>query len=301
MKIKVNTYKLLNPKIKTNKTILTLSDIHSNIEAITKVLDFLNHTKVDYILIPGDVVDILNLKNEKEFLNKVINLTKYAPVYIVIGNHDRYITRRKLINDKIFKKQNFYKTLSKIPKLTLLTNDYNHIELDNELSISSFVFENDYYRHKEKIDDFNNFIKHVDKKDNLKENKFNILLAHSPNKIIQNNKIIDYSSIINKTNLILCGHNHGGLTPTWIQDLFNNHTGLFGPYTVLIQKNAYGYWTTGSKNLLVSNGITKLADSSSFKLLHQIANKVLMPEIDLIYLENSNKESFKLINRSKYE
>lgn len=300
MKIKVNNYLLENSKIKKDITILNLSDIHSNIKALDKIIDYIKNIHIDYILIPGDVVDILNLDNEKEFLEKVINLSKYAPTYMVIGNHDKYLGKRLFTNIETFKQQNFYKTLSKVPTITLFVDEFNHIDINDHMSISSFVFPNDYYYKKEKVEDFNKFIKKVDKLDNLDNNKFNILLAHSPNKIIQNKHIINYSKIINKTNLILCGHNHGGLTPTFIQDIFNNHTGFFGPYTVFIQRNAYGAWSDNDKNLLVSNGVTKLANSSSFKFLHKIANSILIPEIDIINLRNGNN-NFKLINRKKYK
>lgn len=300
MKIKINNYILENPKIKEDITILNLSDIHSNIKALDKIIDYIKNIHIDYILIPGDIVDILNLDNEKEFLEKVIELSKYADTYIVIGNHDKYIGARKYTDIENFKNTNFYKTLSNVPTITLFIEDFKTIDINNNLSISALVFPNSYYYKKEKVEDFNKFIKKVDKLDNLDNNKFNILLAHSPNKIIQNKHIINYSKIINKTNLILCGHNHGGLTPTFIQDIFNNHTGFFGPYTVFIQRNAYGIWSNDNKNLLVSNGVTKLANSSSFKFLHKLANSILIPEIDIIKLKNGNN-SFKLIDRSKYE
>ena len=299
MKIKINNYELKNSKIKEDITILNLSDIHSNIKALDKIISYIKNIHIDYILIPGDVVDILNLDNEKKFLEKIIELSTYAHTYIVIGNHDKYIGTRKYTDIKNFKKLNFYKTLSNISTITLFIEDFNTININNNLSISAIVFPNNYYYKRENLNNFNTFIEKIDN-NTLDDNKFNILLAHSPNKLIQKNHIINYSSLINKTNLILCGHNHGGLTPTLIQDLIKNHIGLFGPYTVLIQKNAYGLWSDDNKNLLVSNGVTKLANSSSFKFLHKLANSILIPEIDIINLKNGNN-SFKLIDRSKYE
>lgn len=300
MKIKVNKYKLNNSKIKNNKIILTLSDIHSNIKALNKILKFLNNNKVDYILIPGDVVDMLNLKNEKEFLSRIKELTKYAPVYISLGNHDKYIAKRSMVVTKIFKDLDYYKLLNNIPNLHLFIDDFNYVELD-DISISSIVLPNEYYKNKESINIFNSFMQKIDKKENINKDKFNILLIHSPNSVIQNDNIINYSKTINKTSLILCGHNHGGLTPTIIQDIFNNHYGIVGPFSKIIQRNAYGIWTNDCKNLLVSNGVTKVSGTCPFKLLHSLVNKILCPEIDLIYLENSKNESFKLIDRSKYE
>ena len=50
---------------------------------------------------------------------------------------------------------------------------------------------------------------------------------------------------------------------------------------------------------MLINGVTKLSDSASLKKIHKLVNKILIPEIDLIRLENGNIQEFKLIERKK--
>ena len=88
MKIKVNNYLLKNPKIKKNKTIINISDIHGNIKHINGIIEVIKKIKVDYILMPGDIIDALNQNNQDIFLDKIKELAKYAKVYIALGNHD---------------------------------------------------------------------------------------------------------------------------------------------------------------------------------------------------------------------
>ena len=301
MKIKVNKYILKNPKIKENKVILNLSDIHSNLKALNAIIKLLDKIKIDYILIPGDIVDILNLDNEKEFLDGIIKLSNYAKTYITIGNHDKYISKRKMCDMDIFKNSYFYNTLKDKPNIFFFCDTFNTISIDDNIDISSINLPNSYYKEKEKGNIFNNCMNEIDNKYKLNTDKFNILLSHTPNPLIKKKRIINYSTIINDTNLILCGHNHGGLTPTWIQDLFNGHTGFVGPYTCFIQRNAYGIWTDNNKNILISNGVTKLSQSAPLRFLHKMINGILIPEIDLIYLENDLNNSFNLIERKKHK
>ena len=141
----------------------------------------------------------------------------------------------------------------------------------------------------------------LDEEIKLNSNKFNILLSHTPNPLIKSKKIINDYNFINDCDLILTGHNHAGLIPTFIQDIFNNHIGLFGPFNKLISKTAYGYWVNDNKTLLVSNGVTKLSNSSKAHIIRNfISNNLYSAEIDLIRIKKDNKNSFKLINRKKY-
>ena len=57
--------------------------------------------------------------------------------------------------------------------------------------------------------------------------------------IIQNNQIDTSIDVIKDINLISCGHNHGGLVPTFLQDIIKGHRGFVGPYLKLFQANAY--------------------------------------------------------------
>ena len=102
-------------------------------------------------------------------------------------------------------------------------------------------------------------------------------------------------------NLILCGHNHGGLVPTFIQDIKKGHTGFVGPNARLIQHNAYGVYSKNDISLLISNGITKISKSSSLRNFSEILSTIYIPEIELIHMKKSDKHSLQLINRHIYK
>ena len=300
-KIKVNEYILKNPKIKEKKTILCMSDIHGNIKALTDILEVIKNFKLDYILIPGDLIDMLTQPRQEEFLDKVIELSKYTKTYIALGNHDILLKRKdkSMIEKDEYNKHFLFKRLNNINNLKLFTEDYSNIKLDDNLTLSVLNLDNSYYKTHEKRNIFNEFI------NNLSINRentdtFNILLTHSPNCLIKKKKII-INKVTENNDLILCGHNHGGLTPTWAQDLFKNHIGLVGPYNGIIESLAYGIWTNDNKSLLLSNGVTKMSEGASFKFIHGIGNSILIPEIDLIYLENDNNHSLKLTKRTDYK
>lgn len=300
-KIKVNEYILKNPKIKDNKTILCMSDIHGNIEALEDILKLIKDFKFDYILIPGDTVDTLTQNRQEEFLDKVIELSKYAKTYLALGNHDILLKRanKNMIEEKDYDKYLFFNKLKNINNLKLFTNDYESIKLDDNINLSILNFDNKYYKVHEKRKQFDEFINNL-KVDELNNDKFNILLVHSPNCLIKKKKII-LNKTTNDKDLILCGHNHGGLTPTWAQDLFKNHIGIVGPYNGIIESLAYGIWTNDNKSLILSNGVTKMSEGASFKLIHGIGNAILIPEIELIHLENDKEHSVKLIKRTNYK
>ena len=85
--------------------IALLSDIHfSSREQLYKfanIVSSLKESNPDYICIPGDTIDYLDLMNDKDLLNALtvffIDLTGICPVVVSIGNHD-LMTLDKTIN-----------------------------------------------------------------------------------------------------------------------------------------------------------------------------------------------------------
>ena len=305
-KIKVNNYVLRNPKIKHNKTILCLSDTHGNINNIKDILEVIKQIKVDYILVAGDIIDYLEQERQDEFFDELVKLSNYAKTYITIGNHELYRTIKKgvLIDLDEIKKSNMKDKLSNVPNLQFFCDKFSYVDIDEELGLAVINLNHDYFSNKESTDVFDKFIKGIEKDKNYKKldnNKFNILLSHSPNAIIRKKKIIDNCDFIKKCDLTLCGHNHGGLIHPFFQDLFRNHYGLFGPYNRLVEPNAYGYWSNNERSVLVSSGVTKIGKSAPFNLLHTIVNKILIPELDLITIETGKEHKFRLVNRKNYK
>lgn len=291
-KIRINEYELKTNKIKENKTILVISDIHSNIKYLKKITKLIENKSIDYVMIPGDIIDyeIENKYKEKELIEQFNLLSKNKKIFISIGNHDCLKKSKALCN---INNNSFFNNLNDNKNICILKDSFSSIKLDN-INISAININNDWYNNHEKLDEFKNFINSINS--NYKQNEFNILLSHSPNGFIYNNNLIDYK--LNKNNnLILCGHNHGGLTPNFIQNKSKKHYGIVGPYFTIIKNNSYGYYQKDELTLLISNGVTKISKFTNLHKLISWLNIFFIPDIEIIHLKKDNKYSFKRINR----
>ena len=236
MKLKVNHYTYKNP-ILDNFTILNLSDVHGEIKYLDLVLNYLKNNKVDMILSPGDIIDRIDNDNHL-FVEKFKELTKYAKTYVVLGNHDNLLTTDKMIPLEEIDNNINIKELKNTKDLYYSTSSYEKISINNIIDLTFIVLPNENYESHEKTNIAKDSLSTLEDKE-VNKDKFNIMLLHSPRAILSKKKIID-NKLIDKIDLILSGHNHGGLTPTWIQDLFNNHIGFFGAYRTILEKHAYG-------------------------------------------------------------
>lgn len=124
----------------------------------------------------------------------------------------------------------------------------------------------------------------------IDDDKFNVLLSHSPNALISSNKLMLNKELefLNKINLIFSGHNHGGLVPNKLHKLFKNR-GIIGPYHKIFMANSFGNWTDKNTTLILSNGITKVSKSSSLGFASNLLNKFYIPDIENILLKPGKK------------
>lgn len=276
-----------------------MSDIHSNIIALTNIVKILQEIKASYIYVPGDTLDSIDNPHNKEIMNLLKQLSNISQIFISVGNHEMcelsYSSGKK---EEIESKDyiDFFVELSKQTNCIPMISEFSKIDLANDLSVSAINVPFSYYGKKEKLYQYQRLLKNI--KEKISEEKFNVLLLHSPNSLIQNGKIDRSSDIIRNMNLILCGHNHGGLMPTFAQDIIKGHRGLAGPYAKLFQPNAYGVYNEEDTSVLVSNGVTKISATSEAGKINGILNKIYTPEIDVIHMVQSDEHSLKLENRS---
>jgi len=300
MRLKVNNYLFNSKKVDKDINVLNITDVHSNVNALKLIEKYIDTVNIDYIVMVGDILDRHNLENENEFIDELINLSKKKQLIISLGNHELYKYKQKdNITKQYILNSNYYKRLSKEKNIIITLDDIKTIT-NKDIDITILNMPDDYYDKKEDINIFKEYMNKLDKENKLNSKKFNILLSHTPNPFIKKKKIINDYNLINNCDLILCGHNHAGLMPTFIQDTFNNHIGLFGPFNSILSKNAYGYWVNDNKTLLVSNGVTKLSNTSKIHFIRNfISNALYSIEIDLIQIKKAKEDSFKLINRKK--
>ena len=293
-KIRINSYVEENPKVKENMRIASISDIHSEVKTLDEIYELLKQIKVDMICMPGDIIDQIHDTRNKDLLLILRKIGTLAKTYISIGNHD-ICDKGVVYRENEEPNLDFFNKLEKASDCTILKEKFESVKHNDNVTINAFNFPLSYYMHDEDERVFNNIITsfngHID------SNSYNILLSHSPNRLLHDGKIITIMAIINEMNLILCGHNHGCLTPTFIQDKSKKKTGLVGPYRQLLLKNGYGSYYDNKASLIINNGVTKIAKSSSLGNIRKPINKIFIPDVDIINVTKGNKNKLELKNR----
>ena len=254
MHIELKKYNIKTQK-KLNIKIAHISDIHFSLDFNLKRLELIKeHIKKyspNYICITGDLIDTYNITKDKsiikfeEFLNE---LSKISKVIISIGNHEYMDESEEKYNEKL--KMDW---LKKIKNITILDNE---IKIENDINFIGFNPSIEFYKKNET---------EIIKEDNLKlyklinklNNNYSILLCHTPIYFTKNN---NYKKIkdLNKINLILSGHTHGGMVPSFIPGNF----GIIEPSKKFFPKNIRGKINLDGITLIISSGITKLSRKS---------------------------------------
>lgn len=294
MKFRVNEYKLESQKLNHNRDILHISDIHSNICAL-KNIKYLLTDKITDIMVTGDTLDYIEAKENKDILKEFKTLSQYANVIVSLGNHDGIsLTEKGLRKIKVSTNDlSFFKQLNEETDCIVMDDDINqyYFNSDSNIAVSAINMPRAWYLDGEDKEVFNKRLLLLSEM--LNKDRFNILFSHTPNVFIKDDQL----QIDNDINLILSGHNHGGLTPMFIQNLSKKHTGLVGPYGGFLEHNAFGYWTNDDTSLILSNGITKIANSSKLSLISTAINTFFIPDVELIHLTPSDNHNLQLQKR----
>ena len=258
---KISTFNVKNTKNQDKLKLIFISDFHNkkfkndNNDIINRIIDL----NPDYILLGGDFVDFstfqskidnVKYKNTFTFLNKLAE--KYNEIkesknynlkgiFFGFGNHELRLKTRTDNNNLIRIYDELIDTLN-TNDIKILDN--NTCELSNGITISGLsLFEGYYNSFFEK----KNMLEHID--DCILKNafckfndlNFNIILFHKPDYC---EDLIDFGF-----DLVLSGHNHGGLIN------FPFIGPLFSPDLKLFPKYNYGQYNYKNKTVIVSSGI----------------------------------------------
>lgn len=276
--MKVANIKITNYEIKSviDKKIVLISDIHyysrrdlNKLESIYNKIKTLNP---NYICIAGDFIDEAKVLEEDLFVFFLKKLSKVGKVILSLGNHDITIRGKEkthFYNEELFNK------IKRIKNIYLLDNETKII--DDICFIGLNLGFNYYYEDGENSKDFVSQFNNIKK---ISDKKYNVLLCHSPlivtkNDVIENLKNID---------LVLCGHTHGGMTPTIFQKYLKNRVFISPDKKRFFLKDAYGHITKNNINIVVSSGVTKLSHASKMNNL----DFLFKPEIVLIELKKES-------------
>lgn len=256
--MKRKTYSVFSDKVKTNKNVAILSDLHISKKTpdskLNDVINTLEKIKPTHIVVPGDLfnVDESTISGDK-VTNFISEITEISEVFYVKGN----------IEDG-----DWGPSFSVLP--TGLKNNQNnrfhvvgetHEETpeQSDLNILGLRIDNDIYKmgEKEKIatilKKYEEYLKILSSRYS-KEN-FNILLCHDP--IIRD--VLRLMEAINGTqlnyDLVISGHNHGGMYPKQLKRIIKSHVEDITKYYPKYTKDMWSI--NDNSNIIISEGVTK--------------------------------------------
>ena len=262
-KIDVTKYTISNKKIPEEFNgfkIVQLSDFHSEgyRDTTERLIDKVKNINPDIIVMTGDMVS-WDMEDIEEVKILIKSLSKVYPIYYIDGNHEHLAEVLRKSRYVSFNK--FMQELG----VTIIKNDYVEIyKEDKSINLYGINLPLDgatgLYVNKFQLE--KNYVEKTLPKAN--EEKFNILLAHTPTFIKQYSKW--------GADLVLAGHMHGGI----VRIPFTN-IGLLSPERTIFPKYAAGKFKVNGSIMIVNRGI----GTSSFKL--RIFNN---PEITVITLKS---------------
>ncbi|WP_201259930.1 metallophosphoesterase [Tissierella sp. P1] len=130
-----------------NRRIIVISDIHGNLKLFKKLLEKVNYTKDDVLILVGDLIE--KGENSLETLRYIIQLSNEQEVYVVTGNCDvlwediKYeVDNDSLLKYMLFRKNSLLNEMCNA--LSIEVNEKSDMAFINEQLRLNFVMELDY-------------------------------------------------------------------------------------------------------------------------------------------------------------
>ena len=277
-------YNFTNNKISKNIKMCYISDIHSDIDQLKTILDDATKSKIDALLIGGDLLNSMEDYTEKNIIkDMLIETSKKVDIFIGLGNHELVSydkTQNININDtKYWEELDNHKRLN-VSTFPNKKATFIRWTLNKDIDISALNLPIEYYDKRESKDELKEYLKVLKKVDSK---KYNILLLHSPINLIENKKIS--LDCFKNYDLILCGHMHSGLIPKVFRKKIG--MGLVGPHNNFFPKYSYGLIKDDNTTIIISGGVTKFSDTSGMPFIRnkhfkRFLTKIYPPEIEII-------------------
>lgn len=263
-----------------DKRIVLLTDLHyssyKNRKKLNKVLEVLRNDKFDYICIAGDFIDHSNINDMDCLIEWFKAIAALSKVFISLGGHD--IVKGK--KDKLYHyNEELYDNIKKIENIYILDNE---VFEEEELRFIGLTLPLDYYyKYKENT---NYFMRYVNNIFDEFDDKYNILLSHTP---VPFTNLKTYSDVklLKNIPLVLSGHTHAGIVPLFLRNKFKGR-GIFAPCgNKMFPKDTYGLIKRFNTNIIISSGVTKVSKSKPFSFLDSFF------DIEITYINLKRKSN----------
>lgn len=237
-KLKVTHYEIGSEgKLPTPVKFAFIADMHCCFENGEAIINQLADEKPDIIFLAGDMI-VCSAKREQEIygMSDFINrLSEIADVYYGMGNHEREMeenTELVVLWEKYVSRLN--------DKVKLLRNETEILNIKgNRIHICGLDIPAKYYKKfKKDMPDIGEMWSLVGEND---KSAYTILIAHNP----------DFFHIYSawQPDIILSGHNHGGLLRLPVLG------GIISPKPRLFPKYDYGIYDDNKTKMIVTSGV----------------------------------------------
>lgn len=283
-KIETKTYEIMDQHISDEQKIALFSDLHYvtyfDKKLINNIINNIALQNPNCICVCGDTIDstkeLENKKNYDYLLAMFKELGQISETFVSLGSHDfiKYLKNGR----KIGSNEQWLNDLNNLKNVNLLHNsnyEFNKINFIGYTQPWQYYYSksvNGKYVDSEEvlIDDLNNYLPSL-----VKDDKCNILLCHSPIKILED-EVINNVDKLKEIRLILSGHMHNGMVPPILDKIIKGNKGIIYPEKQLFPKLARGIYNKNITeeeliSIIISGGITKIHDCSP-KILHPLNN-----------------------------
>ena len=229
-------YEIISDKVSKNVRVVFLSDLHNKVYGKNNdvLIKAIKDQKPDIALLGGDIMTAYPGRDFSVATSFVRAIKEKFPVAYALGNHEYRARIYPEVYGSLF---DDYK--NEISGMGIEFLDNSFVTFFNEINVYGLTMDAVYYRrfrHYPMADDYTKGL--LGERDN---EKFNIVMAHDP----------DYfDSYANwKPDLVLSGHNHGGVVriPGW--------KGVISPMWRLFPRYDGGRFKKGSSTMIVSRGL----------------------------------------------
>lgn len=285
--VQIRYSNIYNENTTNNIKIASISDIHisdkTSLKELEKIIRLIYLENPNYICILGDLIDspsIIN-NNKDKCLIFLKELSKIAPVFLILGNHDYINYYKGKMYEEEYNKE-FYNEVNNINNINLLNDKILYLE---DITIMGYTEKYNVFHSR----NINTFYTDFSKKEELykiNNNTPRIALIHSPEPF----KYLNNVNLLSNYDLIMCGHNHNGCIPSFLENIWPDKTGgLVTPSKEIFPKNVRGIIKLKSGTYLINNGgWIKMAENTP-KYLHFL-DKLCNRQIDITTLTNKKDD-----------